>query len=196
MDKGKIMLGFDYRCFFDEKKSRGIGPSVMEYTEGYRKNLERIRSLLSVRTIEEILKILSIKKDINFKEIEKLIGISHPAMWEHIDNLEKLNLVVKEKKKLEGERKELKINLHPDVRTIQLPVFEYKEIVERKKDGSKVMDEIVTTNPEILKRMGLPGKQIVDAENTLKIISDYIKKVENRLKASNIPKPQEKQKQK
>ena len=184
----KIVLAFDFRYALDEKG--GFKPAVIKYSESYEKNLDRIKQLLSVKTIEEILKILSIFPDINFKEIEGLIGISHPAMWEHIDHLEKLNLVKKEKKKLAGERKELKIDLDQNIEIVQLAIFEYSKTLEKKEDGSKIVDSISSSNPKVLRKIGLPGKQIMTNKNIPKIIEEYRKKIENRLKASHIPKSQ------
>jgi DNA-binding transcriptional regulator GbsR (MarR family) len=185
--ENKITIVLDFRFLNDEETFGHFKPAITK-TEGfYHKEKEKIKRSLSVPTIEEILKVIYIKEELNFKEIEKIIKITHRAMWENIKRLEELRLVKKDKKKNEGERKEFKLSIYPKVEILQFPIYESKD-EEKKKDGSKIIDSISSPNADLIKKAGLKISPIVNNKNIPKIIEEYKKKIEMRLKASNIPK--------
>lgn len=192
-EENKLLLAFDYRFFFDEivykneidepiKGRKALEPGIIKCSGIYEKNKDEIKKILKIPTIAEIVKVLSIGHYINFKEIEKIINITHPTMWEHIDNLEYFKIVIKEKKKNEGERREFKINLHPNIKVSHLFIYEAEEY-----NGENKGLIWTSSNLKSLKEMGLKNiKTIVDDKNVNEVINSYTKEIMEKLKSEII----------
>lgn len=168
-DRIELILDFRLESFSQFK------PSTGNATGFYCDNLNKIKKTLSVPTMEEIIKVVEVVKDISFKELERIIGITHRAMWENIERLVELKLVIKEKKKKEGERKEFKINLHPNVEIFHFFVYEAIE----KKDKGKKLFRFSSSVKKDLQKMGLNPKIVVNNKNVEDIFSLYKSRVED-----------------
>lgn len=176
----RLDLIMDFRFFIDEDSIGQFKPAIFQSIGFYEKIKEKIKRTLSVPTIEETLKIINIEGEINFKDIEKIVGITHRAMWENVKRLEELKLISKEKKKKGDERKEFKLSINPNVKISQFLVYESRD-EEKKKDGSKIVDIVSSSNPRILSKMGLKSKLVVDNETVEKIRSNYQLKLQKKL---------------
>lgn len=181
--KDMLLLAFDFR--FPLEKKKGLSPGVIRCSGFYENNKEKIKKILKIPTIEEIIKILSVSEDMSFKGVETILDIEHPTVWEHAKSLKDLRIIVKEKKKLEGERKEFKLNLRDNVKVSHLFVYEAEEVIEERKDGSKIINQWATSNPEDLKKLGLKNiKTIVNNDNVNSFINNYIEKAKEKLEKS------------
>jgi len=97
-------------------------------------------------------------------------------MWTFIQELENLELVVKEKKKEEGERKEFKLSLNSNITVEQLTLYEYDGII-----GNLNLKELIKDIPKDSKNINL---EIVNKKNKDKIIESYNLYLDNKLKSS------------
>ena len=177
MNNNSLTIGLDFRYSLSPDRVRGGAPPKIIKSEGiYTKTIDKINKLLSIPTKEEILKIISAKKNISFKEIEKIVVLSHSTMWTFIQELENLELVVKEKKKEEGERKEFKLSLNSNITVEQLTLYEYDGII-----GNLNLKELIKDIPKDSKNINL---EIVNKKNKDKIIESYNLYLDNKLKSS------------
>jgi DNA-binding HxlR family transcriptional regulator len=187
---GKIILGLDFRHGLSDDRIRwGIPPWTYKEEGDYKKDILKIKKVLSIPTKEEIIKIIFAFKSINFKNLETAMKLSHSTMWDFIEELSDVGLIKKEKIKIEGERKEYKLTIHPNVEIIQLKtlgpaegdteiVSLYEEnwnIDELKPEFEKLKQEgKVKDNTLIMNKVG--------EKESPSIILTYKQHIENKIK--------------
>jgi len=112
----------------------------------YARIIDQINNSLYVVSKREILQIIA-RRPLNAMQLKKILGYSYPTVYKHLKNLQKLKLITLTESRSEKGKKEMKIDIHENVKFVPLTskdenfILLIRSIMKDSEEGLKEFEE-------------------------------------------------------
>lgn len=112
----------------------------------YARNIDKINNSIYLKSKRNILQIIA-RRPLNAMQLKKILGYSYPTIHKHLKNLKKLKLITLTEGRSEKGKKEMKVDIHKNVKFIPLIpkdesfILLIRNIMKDSKEGLKEFEE-------------------------------------------------------